>query len=171
MEFFTGFCTSAPSFCSRKDVPGLHGTAGALHKGLEPESNASLMDQLRPTVVDLGEIQFPRAVPARTQPRGSSAPHQGTANRLLNRSLQYTTSGSGSGAVAFTDTGHSLAIGAMVGGPAANANDRRWLASMHAPVVSASPSVASSLKAEKNKNSSSRETSSTREPDTSARLP
>jgi len=115
-------------------MPELLGKAasGKPQRNFQPENDdphGSLMDHLRPTVVDMGEIQFPPMVPTRhSQPRGTSAPHQrGQAVGRLQRN-QYP-------AAEYSDasTGHSLTSGAT----GSHLHEQRWPGSIG---TSATPS-------------------------------
>jgi hypothetical protein len=90
MDFLGGFCSSASSFCQKNGQHEFEGNAPIgkhIRKRPVESDRGSLLDQLRPSVVDMGEIQFPPMVHTRqSQPRGTSAPHQrGQAAGRLQR--------------------------------------------------------------------------------------
>mmetsp|Transcript_67171 Transcript_67171/g.119557 ORF Transcript_67171/g.119557 Transcript_67171/m.119557 type:complete len:259 (+) Transcript_67171:102-878(+) len=128
LEYLRGFCSMAPSLCRRKTTTGMPATAPQWHFELD-NNNSSLLDHLRPTVVDIGEIQFPPMVPTRahSQPRGTSAPHQrGAGNRLQRH--QYPHYLGGTATMDFHSEINTTS-GLSTGGTSASTSqlyDQRW---------------------------------------------
>lgn len=126
MEFLGGFCASALANAGRggcdgaDKVPCARSAMPREEQAGNAEAHGSLLDHLRPTVVDIGEIQFPPAVPARSsQPRGTSAPNQrGAGSRLKGNQYPYYAGGG------FSDPPSNQPL--IPGAASQHLYDKRW---------------------------------------------
>mmetsp|Transcript_38713 Transcript_38713/g.82353 ORF Transcript_38713/g.82353 Transcript_38713/m.82353 type:complete len:189 (+) Transcript_38713:73-639(+) len=96
MELLRVFCNSESCNSRRRSASSAAAGGRAPGKAPEEENPSSFLEhlQLRPSVVDDGELQFPSRAQARRKepPRGSSAPRQGSTGSkpLRNQSYGYT---------------------------------------------------------------------------------